>query len=597
MFIQFEKKTAYHWHLQTNELFEGRPRVINWRVFLPEKLGTKHQREYLLKSAKGLLLAMINYSVGKARSGLCPGTVMVWWRQLGVLTRWMAEKDIWTYAELRSHDFQGLIESRRPKRRTANVITTNTAMQYEMLFRRMWELRSKYIAPLGFNPNMADQVVVDMKLLDLTPFPSLPEETAISLLSDAFEWIETYGEFLERAAERLWSDRSKMVGLSVPAKVKALRKSFLDLANHEKFQKLAERLDMKDANEANVIARAMTVTEGAAIIGILFMVGMRAQELIRLDVGCGRIDGNNGDELSYIDGIGAKSDGRARSWVAGNPVPEIIGFLERLFALPRSASGCKALFIARPSGSAMPIPGRGVHRMTAACLTSKMEAFAKASFRKGRPEVERIHPHMARKTFAKFVVLRDKSALEALSLHFGHAYKYFTDGAYVGADFQLAQLLGEEDRMALSRSLEDILTSAWRSGKARSKIEYDIVATDGGKLKGRVTLQAKVNALIARGVQLGPCDWGYCVYSEALSACGGDATGPNPIQRAPDICANCANLLVTEKYAFWWNQRLAREENFLKRSDLPPQTRLVVEKRVAVTRKLLTIAVTASSPF
>lgn len=596
MYIQFTKKTAHQWHLQTNELYEGRPTVLNWLVFLPEKLGTKHQRAYLLKSAKDLLLAMIKNSVGKTRSSLCPGTVLGWWRKLGALTRWMNEKNIWTYAQLRSHDFKSFIESRRPRKNTGSHITANTAMQYVMLLRCMWELRSKYIAPLSFNPDIADHVAVDVKLLDLTPFSSVPEESAIPLLADAFEWIETYGTFLVRMAEKLWSDRTKMVGLTAYAKTKALRKCFVDISGDEVYPTLAKKLDMTESKVANVVARALTMTEGAVIIIILLMVGMRAQELIRLDIGCVRIDGDNGDEFSYIDGIGAKFNGRARSWVAGRPLPGIIGFVERLFALPRSASGCMALFIGR-NGLSMHISGRKIQRMAVKCLSTKMVAFAQASFRNDRPKIDHIHPHMARKTFAKFVVLRDKNALEALSLHFGHAYKYFTDGAYIGADFQLAQLLAEEDRKELSRSLEDMLTSTWSAGKARAKIADDVIAAVDGKFKGRVTLRAKVDALIKRGVQLGPCDWGYCVYSEPLSACGGDATGPNPVQRAPDTCANCANLLITEKYVFWWNQRLAREEKFLMRSNLPQQTRLVVEKRVAVTRKLLATAVTASSPI
>ncbi|SDP94302.1 hypothetical protein SAMN05216303_11421 [Rhodoferax sp. OV413] len=595
MQVQLIKSSAYQWHLETGQLYEGQLLVINWLVFLPEKMGTKHQREYLLKSAKGLLSAMVDHSVGRARFNLSSGTVQNWWRQLGALTRWMVHNDIWTYAELTLEDCRTFIKCRRPKKRTSDVVTINTVTQYALHFRRMWELRSKYVSPLAFNPDAVNNSIFDNSFNKLVPFKSIPEEAVIPLIADALDWVSTYGEYLEKTVEKLWLNRSKLVGYTKLEKIKIVRKLFQDLGRDEVFLSITAKLDMKDANEANIFARAMTVTEGAVIIAILFLVGMRAQELIRLDVGCVRVDRENDEELPYLDGIAAKAGGLARSWIAGKPLPEVVAFLVRLFALPRRASGCMALFIGRPSGSGMPIPGRKVARMTAACLTSKMVAFAHAHFRKDRPEIGSIHPHMARKTFAKFVVLRDKTALEALSLHFGHAYKYFTDGAYIGADFQLAQLIDEEDRKELARGLEDMLTSKWSAGKARNKIADAIAIANDEKFKGRLTLKTKIDALIARGVQLGPCDWGYCIYSESLSACHGDASGPNPIERAPDVCANCANLLITEKHAFWWNQRLAREEKFLKREDLPFQTRLVVEKRISITRKLLATAISTSA--
>lgn len=69
----------------------------------------------------------------------------------------------------------------------------------------------------------------------------------------------------------------------------------------------------------------------------------------------------------------------------------------------------------------------------------------------------------------KFTGIR--KALEALSAHYGHAYREFTDGVYVGTDFELMQLLEEEDREDLARTLTNLLSSSRTAGKAAARIE------------------------------------------------------------------------------------------------------------------------------
>jgi hypothetical protein len=107
------------------------------------------------------------------------------------------------------------------------------------------------------------------------------------------------------------------------------------------------------------------------------------------------------------------------------------------------------------------------------------------------------------------------------------------------------------------------------------------------KFKGKRGTSTLVDKLINDGVQLAPCDWGYCVYSQALSSCLGDAKGPNESRRSPDVCSGCANFAVTEKHRGWWEARFTRDEKFLLQEELPEQTVVWVRERKTRTAKIL----------
>lgn len=325
------------------------------------------------------------------------------------------------------------------------------------------------------------------------------------------------------------------------------------------------------------------------MVVLLFMVGMRVRELIRLDVDCLQVERKQaGVPVAYLSGIAAKAGGRQRRWVAGDPIPEVIEWLRVTFAPCRTVGGSQALFLARSSTALITPPGTSAHRMGVTAPIRLMQAFADSPFRADRPATPRLHPHAARKTFAKFVVKRDKRALEALSVHYGHAYREFTDGVYVGADFQLSQLLEQEDRDDLARTLTSLMQSSRTGGKAAERInEFRRQYQKDPSFAGKAVPQTLVDNLVRRGIKIAPCDWGYCVYSESHSACRGDAIGPNEVLKAPDVCSTCANFVVTTEHQAWWNDRVIREETFLTQRGLPEQTKILVKKRLDQSKALL----------
>jgi len=573
----------YKWTLARGALYDGRQLELNWLKFLPDGVGTKYNRARLVAGAKEFLLVRLERPVRKWRSDISAVTFAGWFTQLRGFVRWMVANNIWQFGELAPDHVISFLKSR--KARHGNAPPSRVWIEgYMSLFDDMWAHRHAYVGPIRFNPRESeDEVWVECRVREGKPWRAIEELAALALLVDSLQWIRTHGEFFVDASRRIFEVQSKWVGLSRYQQKRLSTALFASICADPRFEEISAKCGASKTGAG--LAHAFTCTTGAAINVLLFTIGQRVSELMRLDTGCLlRETTANGVPISYIKGIAAKKSGLERMWVAGDPVPEVIEWLEDLYAPARAESGLGALFVKRTSGSAIPLPGRKLGRMSVASPVTAMRAFARAPFRSARPEIKGLHPHAARKTFAAFVVSRDKTALEALSLHFGHAYRAFTDGAYAG-NLELQQLLSEADRRELGRALSDLLSSSRLAGRAAESVRQ--FKRSPIRFRGKLFLQRTVDDLIARGVRLAPCNWGYCLYSQSLSACGGDEGGPNDLRRSPEVCAGCANFVVSDAHAAWWNARVKSDEDFLKHPGLPEQTRVLVLGRLDKSRQVL----------
>lgn len=581
------RRARYTWYLATSDFYEDGEAVIDWREILPLG-GPPAERSALLRSLKELLVALIEYPVTKGRARLAHSTVLLWCRQLRYLVRWMATQEIRNFAQLEPDHLLDFLKTRR-ERHGRGAPSDATWHAYILLYRRMWELRGKYSLPLSVNPGLIEADAELLRGRAARPFKAIPEEVALPLIKDAIEWIQRMGPFMARAAEEMWQEKWLAAALPPRARKRHIRAAYERLCSTPEAGELAHALCIPGPVPYRQLCRAMTITLGAAVTVLLFMVGLRVGELVRLDVDClEEQESPMGLPIIYIKGVAAKASGRKRRWVAGEPLPSVIAWLRSVFHLARTESNSVALFLTRSQGSMVPDPTTAARRLGATMPIILMQAFAQAPFRAGRPVAVRLHPHAARKTFAKFVVKRDKRALEALSAHYGHAYREFTDGVYVGTDFELMQLLEEEDREDLARTLTNLLSSSRMAGKAAARIkDYRRTRRNDPSFAGKAGLHTLVESLVAKGIKMAPCSWGYCVYSESHSACQGDAIGPNDLFRAPDICATCANFVVTPEHQAWWNDRVRREEQFLAQKGLSMQATKLVEKRLKNSRTIL----------
>ena len=580
-----ERKTKSRWYLRASDLYEGQTPTIEWSNVLEPGKGTKHQRSYLITSFKELIDAMID--VPRITKGsLSHGTVLNWVFIIQRMIRWMVNRGVWRFSALTLNDIQEYIEWCKVHEASgANVLETTYVKKIAVLH-EMWELRKLYIGGLRVNPTLIIPVEPCRKR-STSSWKALDEVAALNLIGDAIKFLKAHSNYLLEVAGQFWS-LERTVGLTKNQRRKKRAELYVQLATEPEFQRIRSDLSVGEKRKPYLILwEAMLITEGACVVLILFLVGMRIRELTRLDSGCLELQPtNSGEMLSRIRGVAAKQNGKSRSWVTNEAVNEAINYLDKFYCEPRKAAGLKALIVNRRTGGGFPSVIFKLVRSQPSTVADKMARFAKSSYRNGSPPIGRLHPHRARKTFARFVVLRDKSALESLSYHYGHVHREITDRNYVGADIELSNLIAEESRKDLAQGLTDLLSSSNVAGKAGQSL-MELKRAPSAKLRGKLGLKKKVNELIEKGVQLAPCDWGYCVYSQAYSACHGDADGPNPLHRSADVCSTCTNFAATERHRLWWEERYRADESFLRQDHLPAQTVMWVKRRIENTSEIV----------
>jgi len=189
----------------------------------------------------------------------------------------------------------------------------------------------------------------------------------------------------------------------------------------------------------------------------------------------------------------------------------------------------------------------------------------------------KLHSHMGRKHFARFVVKRDRGALGDLAIQYSHATAVSVDISYAMPDGEFKRLVYEELAEAMDSVVEDL------SGLSESQV-YSASMADGSsriqKFLGRVLRDSDVKRLLAAGTKLIPCQWGYCLYDEKSSACQGGRELPNPINRSPDICSSCSNFHATPVHYLWWEEYRQDSLRVLSWSGMPEQVVKVVKARL-----------------
>ncbi len=568
------------WVLTPSPLNPDRIIELDWTTLIPAGVGTKHQRHYLMKSCKGFLCVWLASDANR-RS---PGTILNTFGKLRRLVRWMLGREIWRFSALGKHEIEEYVLT------VSQKLKYETAVKFVLLFIKMWELRNDYVGALRIDPwflHTDYRIIGNLKAR--TPWKAIDERFALPLIRDAVEWIQETIPIIQPLIEGLWEDSMKCLCQSRLQRQRILKSAYQRVESSAAYESLFKLAGIPGANSRQVVRRLLALSEGAISIVVLFLVGMRISELLSLNSDiCRRHLHSDGHAFQYLIGTAAKKKGIGRSWIAPPVVITALQSLNTLFAGPRAFGKRDHLFLAFSGSNGYPLPGRRVFRPTGQSIAYKMRLFANAHFRTPLPASCRLHPHAARKTFARFVVLRDKRSLEALAHHYGHVHRHFTDSNYVGSDIQLAEMIAEENRRDLAAGLTDILRSSNVAGRASKSLR--IAGQEVKKntsLRGRKTISTLVEKLIEEGVTLAPCDWGYCVYVQALSACRGDATGPNGLERAPDVCGSCNNFLVTETHRAWWEGRTRDSESFLARVDIGQQAQAVVSRRLKIAQKVL----------
>lgn len=424
--------------------------------------------------------------------------------------------------------------------------------------------------------------------------PYTPDLVAVPLIQGAIDLLENSALDILCARERYITacERAHARGLSW----EDYREQVLHAVQMRKIRLSDHSKVIDDLVELSTL---ISLVYSACFVVISYLVGSRVSEILALQAGSIRpmtsdeIRGSG--ELAVIVSSIFKHEsgyyGRTHEWVAPPPAIHAISVLEALSEPHRRRSGRPQLWLRtrvhrrgffewRPD-SVAPLRVarteriyRGLDQLaTWLCLPDYED--------KPWP----LSTHQGRKTFARFVALRDRTGLFALAQHLGHRDRRMTDKGYVGNDYALQEEIEEHILEQSVSAWEQMLSATVLGGRAGSHIMAKRPRFRGAKMKQ--DLRSFAQLLVQAGLTLGVCDWGFCVYRQEHSACLGSATEPNPIYREPSTCVRCRNYVVTEQHRSYWQEQVERHQALLHEPNLPRQTLKIARDRLTEATKVL----------
>lgn len=570
------------WILHNPKLTEGFIKIDWSSISLPQNTPSTS----LIEEGKSFLLETIKRLEAR-RGGISASAILLKFHRLRFSLEWMVQNGVSSFSQLTPLHVDELLQA--AAQRPGVRLTHTTMRSWCHLFVEAWLTRGPNWGGLSFDPRTYRRLNKWTKVGQRNGhWKPLEEQAAISLIKDAITWMNTVAPLLPPLLQKIYASRADTQNLSRKLFRMETDKFMRNLESTEEFKDLRRLLGNPDIPSGFLIHKAIRLTQGAALVQILFLCGTRVSEAAHLTPHClTKTTHSDGFEYSYIQGWLAKTNGRNHRWIAPPSVCAAIEKINKLFDFIEKDSRLSLFTAMRGNGILNRKMKFETYRTARASAVAK--EFARTSLRESPiSEHTRFHCHQGRKTFARFVVSRDRNALGALAGQYGHVHSGITDQAYVGYDIELSTLLSEAEQEELTLRLSELLSSSSIGGKAGKNLrilaETQLKPT---RFRGKRALKHMAESLIARGVKLAPCDWGYCIYVHELSACQGSHNGPNEVRRAPDVCATCRNFAVTERHRPWWEERLNKDAAFLKGGNIPEQTERFVEHRIQITTEVL----------
>ncbi len=570
----------------TSLLEEEHPVRFSWDFSLPGGgRFTDSSRAALLESGRRVIALVRTQSLGTGVSQRAI-TAQIYFNHLRTLIRWMDREGFARFDALDANavaDFKREIAARISH--GGKVITPTTLALHLRVFSYLSRFRALIGDGLSFDPwpGNGTHAAAGVHRHQRGSRAYTPDVIAVPLVQGAIEFLTTCSIDILRARESYAALMSQVraPGLRDKARYrKAARwlrtRPILTPIGEYKFRTLSEFYELVDMLYA------------ACFIVIAYLVGARASEILHLESGCIQPLGGDNTAVAVLSGtifkLEAGYHGRPHQWMAPEPAAHAVTVLEALSAPHRLRTGRPELWLRARNGF------RGVTEWESKCTepiwipsTTRINQWlgrfgARLSLPLHESRRWRLSTHQGRKTFARFVALRDRTSLFALAQHLGHRDRAVTDAGYVGTDYSLQHEIEHEVLEQSVAAWEHMLSVPQLGGRAGAELVAKRPRFRGRSIKQDLKSYARL--LVEAGLTLGVCDWGFCVYREEYSACRGDAFGPSPERREPSTCARCKNFAVSTDHHSYWLDQAKRHEALLRESALPTQTLKIARERL-----------------
>lgn len=582
------------WTLKpTNVLEETNPVRISWHFTLPSgEIFGEDRNLALLETCKHLIALIRSRSFGTGLPQRA-STVAGYFMYLRELLRWMEGAGFSRFSDLDAPallHFQHAMAQRPGVRRDA--LAPITVQKYLYLLAYLHHYRNELGDGLRIDPfpGSGPGAAAGVRDADVRRWPYTPRAIAVALVQGAIDLV-TKGAAAILQAKGVYTQaasaakrRGCQVDACTNAGTRALQRSHIEPPG-----RMGPILTVDD------LALSVDMLYAACFVVIAYLVGARSSEILHLKFGCVEHRcGADDEELDVLVGSIFKRqpeyNGQPHEWVAPPVVVTAISVLEALSAGHREQSGRCELWLRRRGVSGAtewqkPCAGELVvpSAMRMRSLLRRFGAWLKLPEHQG--QAWRLSTHQGRKTFARFVALRDRSALFALAEQLGHRERAVTDSGYAGSDYRLNEEIEAEVLAESVAAWEHMLSAPGLGGRAGAEIMAKRPRFRGTRLKEDIKRYARM--LVDAGLTLGVCEWGYCVYRKEHSACLGNVMGPNPLRREPSVCAGCRNFVVSQKHRSWWVSQANRYEAMLNDPALPRKTLLIARQRFEEARRMI----------
>ena len=572
----------------TNVLEESSPVRLHWNFELPSgRCFTEERYAPQLASSKQLVALIRSRSLSTGLA-MRASTVAGYFMYLRELVRWMEQAGFTRFADL---DATALLQFQRSLAERAGIgrstLAATTVQKYLYLLTYLYRFRDELDDGLQINPfpGRSHGEVAGVRDADMRRWPYTPDGVAVALVQSAIDLVtnaaeavlqarEVYAEAMAEAEQR-----GLCLGACTNTATRALRRAGISLPVR------AQPIDtMRD------LVQSINMLYAACFVVISYLVGARANEILRLEAGCVQRRGEVTVIVGSIFKHQAEYNGRPHEWVAPPPAVRAVAVLEALSAGHRAQAGRAQLWLRRRYASGATEWQRVCAGALVVSSTLRMHyLLLRFASWLGLPQHQgkdwRLTTHQGRKTFARFAALRDGSALFALAQHLGHRERAVTDHGYAGSDYRLNQEIDAEILEQSAAAWEHMLATPGLGGRAGAEIVAKRPRFRGARLKQDIKSYARL--LVDAGLVLGVCDWGFCVYRQEHSACLGNALGPNPARREPSTCGHCKNFAVSVQHRPYWVEQVTRHEALLNEPALPLQTLRIARERLNEARSLI----------
>lgn len=384
----------------------------------------------------------------------------------------------------------------------------------------------------------------------------IPEEILGLLVRASLQCVDQFSDYLLDLSDGV----EKLRGRAIPGQFPYLSTRHLRRHTPAPYPLTGTRLEhgVRSLRQLNT---ELSYLQTSCFVLIAFATGMRLSELLSMLEGCCQTETAPGQpDLVWLHSRVFKMqgvpDGREAKWLGGPVCAKAVQVLERL--------GRRVRRRARVSYLWMPIPaihGRHPTRdpLSQPTILRRLTDYVEMlGLKNSSGRAFHIHPHMFRRTFARYVVRYDTTNLLALKEHFKHISLSMTDH-YVGDDLELWMLLEEETERVSFESFDKALRADQLAGPggvrlrkkvdqaiSEGRLEKNFRGEAGDHLRRRMIVE-----LVEAGQRVYPCAASnYCWFHDGSALC---TTGDRPVLKRCNPGA-CSNSIITLEHKPHWER-------------------------------------------